>query len=265
MANHSRDQRTPHLREKSSAFSRGVESSPRCPHPVQEPFPFTASEYDPEELLRAISEYHRSTYPGAFAFILAISQTPQLGLSCWTGGKISSVSLTSGCCQRILHAAAISRKYESFFDEVYADLLTRLRQKADIQWGKQSSSALSLIQQSPPATAVLITDAALTEESPKVWDAIIAYVGQGGSAIAMDHFSSSVKPNEIRPFFAKDWESGDYHRTTVALYAQIAGSTAERLPTQYSQKAQFLKGVHPHAILYGPHKTSVTESRVFPT
>ncbi|KZL85752.1 triacylglycerol lipase [Colletotrichum incanum] len=163
---------------------------------------------------------------------------------------------------------AISLKYESFFDEIYADLLTRLRQKADIQWGKQSSSALSLIQQSPPPTAVLITDAALTEESPRVWDAIIAYVGQGGTAIAMGHFSSFVKPNKIRPFFAKAglaWESGDYHRTTVALHAHIAGSAAERLPTQYSQKAQFLKGVHPHAILYGPNESSVTESRVFPT
>ncbi|KAF4478195.1 hypothetical protein CGGC5_v013114 [Colletotrichum fructicola Nara gc5] len=73
---------------------------------------------------------------------------------------------------------------------------------------------------------------ALTEESPEVWDAIIAYVGQGGTAIAMAHFSSFVKPNKIRPFFAKAglaWESGDYHWTAVALRPQIAGSAAERL------------------------------------
>ncbi|GKT94474.1 triacylglycerol lipase [Colletotrichum tofieldiae] len=84
----------------------------------------------------------------------------------------------------------------------------------------------------------------------------------------MGHFSSFVKPDNIGPFFAKaglDWESGDYHRTTVTLNPQTAGSAAVRLPTQHSQKAVFPKGVHPTAVLYGPSETSVTESHVFPT
>ncbi|KAJ5005550.1 hypothetical protein K4K57_011687 [Colletotrichum sp. SAR 10_99] len=109
---------------------------------------------------------------------------------------------------------------------------------------------------------------ALTEKSPAIWDAIIAYVGQGGTAIAASHFSSFVERDKIRLFSAKaglNWESGDYRRTTVAFYAQIAGIAAEILPTQYSQKALFLKGVHPNAIVYGPNETSVTESRVFPS
>ncbi|KAK1589864.1 uncharacterized protein LY79DRAFT_670267 [Colletotrichum navitas] len=50
-------------------------------------------------------------------------------------------------------------------------------------------------------------------KSPDVWDAIIA----------IGHFSSFVKPDNIGPFFAKvglDSESGIYHRTAVTLNPQ---------------------------------------------
>ncbi|KAK1671759.1 hypothetical protein BDP55DRAFT_635615 [Colletotrichum godetiae] len=160
----------------------------------------------------------------------------------------------------------ISLDYQPFFDEMYAGLLSRLLEKASMQRTKKPAAALNRLQQNPPPAAVLITDSALTEAFPDVWNAVIAYVRQGGTAIVMGHFSSFVKPDNIKPFFAKaglDWARGDYHRTTVTLNPQAAGSAAERLPTRYSQKALFLKGVHPTAVLYGPNETSVTQSHVF--
>ncbi|KAK1658507.1 hypothetical protein BDP55DRAFT_593994 [Colletotrichum godetiae] len=163
---------------------------------------------------------------------------------------------------------AISLKYESSLDETYASLFTQLLENASVQRAKKPASALDLLQQHPPPAAVLITDQGLTEGHPNVWDAVITYVRQGGTAIAMGHFSSFVKPDNIRPFFTKaglDWDSGVYHRTTVTLNPQVAGSAAARLPARYSQKALFLKGVHPTAVMYGPDQTSVTESHVFPS
>ncbi|KAK1657058.1 hypothetical protein BDP55DRAFT_708993 [Colletotrichum godetiae] len=145
---------------------------------------------------------------------------------------------------------AISLKYKSFFDETYARLFTQLLEKASVQRAKKPASALDLLQQQPPPVAVLITDQGLTEGYPDVWDAVIAYVRQGGTAIAMAGLA---------------WDSGAYHRTTVALNPQVAGSAAAKLPGRYSQKALFLKGVHSTAVMYGPDQTSVTESLVFPS
>ncbi|KAK1978027.1 hypothetical protein LZ30DRAFT_600051 [Colletotrichum cereale] len=162
---------------------------------------------------------------------------------------------------------AISLNHMPFFDDMYATLFTQPLEKATIQRAKKPASALDLVQQHPPPAAVLLTDSALTEAHPEVWDAVIAYVRQGGIVIAMGHFSSFVQPDNIRPFFAKaglNWANGDYHRTTVKLNPRVVRGAAPRLPAQYSQKALFLKGVHPNAIMYGPDATSFTGSLVFP-
>ncbi|GJC90562.1 hypothetical protein ColLi_13400 [Colletotrichum liriopes] len=126
--------------------------------------------------------------------------------------------------------------------------------------GQKASQRPRPLTTAPAPAVVLITDQGLTEGHTDVWDAVITYVRQGGTAIAMGHFSSFVKPDNIRPFFAKAglaWDTGEYCRTMVTLNPDVAGSAATSLPTQYSQKAVFLKGVQPTAILYGIDETSV--------
>ncbi|KAK7219145.1 hypothetical protein V2G26_007148 [Clonostachys chloroleuca] len=142
---------------------------------------------------------------------------------------------------------AISLQHLSFFDDNFAVLFTDLSRQADIQWGKEPAAALDLLQQSPAPSAVLITDAALTQRSSdtRVWEAILSYVRQGGTAIAMGHFSSFAKPNDIESFFAKaglTWQVGAYHRTDVALNCELATTLAPDLSARYSLKALFLKG-----------------------
>ncbi|KAK7937820.1 Transcription factor [Apiospora aurea] len=81
----------------------------------------------------------------------------------------------------------------------------------------------------------------------------------------MGLFSSYVKPNDIRPFFAKaglNWDVGEYCRMVVAINPTAAANLTITLPAQYSQKAQFLKGVEATAILYGFDNHS--ESDVLP-
>ncbi|KAK2596487.1 hypothetical protein N8I77_013375 [Diaporthe amygdali] len=162
----------------------------------------------------------------------------------------------------------ISLSHSDLFEEIDMALLHRLSEKATVQSTKKPDVALDRLREEPPPAAVLITDAACTRKYAHVWDAVIAYVRQGGIAIAVGQFSSFVKPNDIGPFFAKaglEWASGAYHRTTVTLKPQAADIAASGLRAHYSQKAVFLTGVHPDAVVYGPDENSVTESQVFPT
>ncbi|KAG7127626.1 hypothetical protein HYQ44_000047 [Verticillium longisporum] len=123
---------------------------------------------------------------------------------------------------------------EELFQQIWVDLLHSLRDK-----------------QHPTPTVILLTDAALTKKYSEVWNAVIAYVRGGGIAIAMGLFSSFVRPNDIGPLFAKAglrWSVGNYHRMNVSFNSEALEAT---LPAEYSQKAQFLKGVDAGAVLYG--------------
>ncbi|CAH0054169.1 unnamed protein product [Clonostachys solani] len=165
---------------------------------------------------------------------------------------------------------AVSLQHLSFFDDDFTALFADLGAQADIQWGKEPAAALDLLQQNPAPSAVLITDATLTQRSSHihVWYAILSYVRQGGTAIAMGDFSSFAKPNDIGPFFARaglTWQAGAYHRTDVALNSELATTLVPDLSTRFSMKALFLKGVEPAAVLYGPDQRSFTQSVVFPS
>lgn len=162
----------------------------------------------------------------------------------------------------------ISLNYESFFDELYHDLLTELGSKADLQHAKTAESTVRLLSEQPHPSATLITDEALTNnENTDVWEAVLKYVRQGGTSVVMGHFSSSVKPARIKPFFAKaglQWEAGSYHRTTLVLNQEAVGSSlAAVLPAKYSQKAVFVKNVADTDAWYHSDENSVNESQVF--
>lgn len=163
----------------------------------------------------------------------------------------------------------VSLDLQPFFDEQYAQLINDLSTKADIQRVKGSGSALSRISGESPPAAILITDAALSNEKSKapVWDAVLNYVRQGGTAVVMGHFSSFAQPLKIGPFFQKaglPWESGDYHRTDTALNPSVVPEgMAERLPREYSQKALAVKNVAPGDVWYAAKPDSVIQSAVF--
>ncbi|KAI4865392.1 hypothetical protein F4820DRAFT_420307 [Hypoxylon rubiginosum] len=162
----------------------------------------------------------------------------------------------------------VSLNLASFFDGMYGSLLSQLSSKANVQRVKKAESAIRLLSEDPRPAAVLITDEALTlKENARVWEAVLQYVRQGGTSVAMGHFSSFVKPNKMKPFFSKaglPWESAAYHRTTVVLNREAVGdSLAAHLPPKYSQKALFIKNVVPADAWYVTDEDSVIESHVF--
>ncbi|KAI1751922.1 hypothetical protein F4782DRAFT_172809 [Xylaria castorea] len=164
--------------------------------------------------------------------------------------------------------ALISLNLQPFFDEMYGSLLAELASKANVQRVKKASSAVRLMSEQPPPSAALITDEALTDnENAHVWEAVLQYVRQGGTAVVMGHFSNFVTPPAMKQFFAKagvQWESGSYHRTTVVLNQTAVGhSLATTLPPRYSQKALFVNNVAHVDAWYRTDENSVVESMVF--
>ncbi|KAL2888495.1 triacylglycerol lipase [Ceratocystis lukuohia] len=164
--------------------------------------------------------------------------------------------------------ALISLNSQSYFDDMYGSLLGQLRSKASLQQIKQADSAIKLLSEQPRLSAAIITDEALTEtKNSHVYEAVLQYVRQGGTAVIMGHFSSYVRPLEMKPFFMKaglPWEAGSYYRTTHFLNRDVVtGDLATKLPPQYSQKALFVKNVESAHALYQTSDDSVVESRVF--
>ncbi|RCI15873.1 hypothetical protein L249_1934 [Ophiocordyceps polyrhachis-furcata BCC 54312] len=164
---------------------------------------------------------------------------------------------------------AISLHNESWFDEMFAPLLKAIRAKAEFQRAEDSTSALRLLSQQPKATAILITDQALTLQcNLAVWEAVLAYVSRGGVAVIMGLFPSFVKPDNMKPFFSKaglPWAAGSYHRTILKLNrAVVDAASVEKLPQQYSQKAVFVNNVVPGDMWYRTDDDSVVQSAVFP-
>ncbi|KAF7301006.1 Triacylglycerol lipase [Mycena indigotica] len=161
----------------------------------------------------------------------------------------------------------VSFEFMEFFDDTYKPLIEALSEKAAVQRVKTANPAIRTLEQDPKA--VLITDGGIANELGKygrVWDAILAYVRRGGTAIVMGHFSSFVKPDNIKPFFAKaglSWERGSYHRTTTTLNRTNAGPMADKLPASYSQKALSVSKVDPAHVWYASTAESVVESHVF--
>jgi len=176
----------------------------------------------------------------------------------------------------------ISLHEKSFFDDMYDSLLSAIMAKANLQRALDADLALRLLrpqpepqpqpQPKPKPSAVLLTDDALAlEANAHVWEAVLDYVRQGGTAIIMGHFPSFVRPNDMKPFFARaglSWEAGSYHRMTLALNrasvdAAVGADVAEKLPSSYSQKAVFVRNVAPADTWYKPTEDSVVESVIF--
>lgn len=164
----------------------------------------------------------------------------------------------------------LSLELQPFFDSQYAFLIDGLSKSCSVQRVKTCKSAIAKLTGDgvePPA-AVLVTDAALANEvsNAPVWDAVLDYVRNGGTAIVTGHFSCFVLPPNVGPFFRKvglPWDCGDYHRTQTALNRSAVRDMAERLSPEYSQKAFAVKNVASQDIWYAATPDSVTQSIIF--
>jgi hypothetical protein len=150
----------------------------------------------------------------------------------------------------------ISLNLQPWFDETYGPLIDKICAKAITQRVKTPNGVRHVLSENKPS-AILITDEALTtRKHAQVWDTVLNYVREGGTAVCMGHFPNFVNFRDIKPFFAKaglPWDLGAYHRAMVGLSQDAVGNgLAASLPACYSQKALFLKNVEDAAAWYRP-------------
>ncbi|KAF6804871.1 triacylglycerol lipase-like protein [Colletotrichum sojae] len=163
---------------------------------------------------------------------------------------------------------SIALDFGASIERMHGALIRHLREKANFEQPEEVDEIISALRQNPAPSAVLIMDQSVANDFPEVWDAVLAYVRAGGTAIAMGMFSSFIVPANIKPFFAKaglSWEGGAYLRTDMKLRPEVAGAAAEKLPMRFSMKGLLLKGVKADAIMYSPDDGSQTQSAVFPS
>ncbi|KAJ4303992.1 hypothetical protein N0V88_001596 [Collariella sp. IMI 366227] len=158
----------------------------------------------------------------------------------------------------------LSLHLESWFDDMYAFHLAKLRAAADVQRAETPNAAIQqLLSSDPPPCAVLVTDAALASPAgdddvvnpayAPVHDALLQYVrSRGGTAVFMGHFPSFVAPPDVPGFFARaglPWDVASYQRENFELNpAAVKGRVGAvvrggcEVAGGYSQKALTVKG-----------------------
>ncbi|KAI9716442.1 MAG: hypothetical protein M1812_005337 [Candelaria pacifica] len=160
---------------------------------------------------------------------------------------------------------------QSFWDELYSNLVDSLAAKATIKRAVKPQPALTYLTNNTPS-AIIVTDPAIVKSKATtnaVRDKVIEYARGGGIVVLATLFSSFVRPDDLSNWFRTSWdlpwESGDYHRTTVHLDSECRMRQLNQtvLPEEYSQKAVFLKNVAKDDAVYLPSANSRIESMVF--
>lgn len=136
--------------------------------------------------------------------------------------------------------------YEDLFNSVYGGLISKITSKAKMERATTADDALYMLDQSPPPTHILIADAALARHR-RVWERVIDCIHGGATVVLAGCFSSMVTMGQFDRFFTRvglSWKRGEYGREDTKLHRDVVGShLASRLPSVYSQKASFVKGV----------------------
>ncbi len=179
---------------------------------------------------------------------------------------------TSTNCSSRPTVLLLSLDKQTFWDEMYSNLVDTVAAKATIERAAKPENAFTYLTNNTPS-AIIVTDPAIVKRKPAlntVREKVVDYVRGGGTAILATHFSSFVRPLDLGHWFRASWDlpwqSGDYHRTTVYLNPEcrVRQLNQASLPEEYSQKAVFLKNVAKDAAVYLPSGNSRIESAVFP-
>jgi ribonuclease HI len=155
---------------------------------------------------------------------------------------------------------------EALFDDIFRNLVSQIASRARMERATTQEAALSILDQVPVPSVILIADSALTRRS-KVWERVIDRLREGATVVVAGSFSSMVSTGQFNRFFARlglSWEMGSYQRETVSLCTGVVSSNLiEHLPSAYSLKAVFVKKVERSAIWYASSSNSDEAAVVF--
>ncbi|KAL1942221.1 hypothetical protein VTO73DRAFT_6285 [Trametes versicolor] len=163
----------------------------------------------------------------------------------------------------------ISLEKAHYTDDTYDQLYRALRKNATVIEALHSRSANKALSGTPRPSAVLVSDAAITQPKYAALLArLIEYARGGGRVVLGVQFSNHFQLDTVGPFFRK-WglalQGGSYHRTTFGLNPAgvPAPLKANMLFPTVSMKALHLKNVPRECAVYLPTPASHLESMVY--
>ena len=160
----------------------------------------------------------------------------------------------------------ISLDKQPLFDDMYSQVLAKLRSKADVTEVTHIASAMQHLLVVHQYAAVIVTDPGLMDKGfIAVQEKLVDYARAGGTVIFGFHCSSFVRPNDLARFF--NWKSGDYTRSMFSLNHSanpvFMSRRGPNLPKQYSMKALHLSGTRAEDRIYISSPGSTQSPAVF--
>ena len=164
----------------------------------------------------------------------------------------------------------VSLEKESFLDEIIGTLLTTLRAKATVIEAKSAIEAHEALQSNP--TAVLVTDAAITDAKHRpTAQALAQYAQTGGTVVLGGLMSSFATPPDfdamMKDVWKLPWKFGSYtrdeaHLAGAALAWKLEGATKVTLSLAIHLKAVWLADVAQGDRVYTPKYQAQGEAAV---
>ncbi|CDO77835.1 hypothetical protein BN946_scf184714.g10 [Trametes cinnabarina] len=163
----------------------------------------------------------------------------------------------------------LSLDKEPYTDDIYTQLYSALRKNASVTEVKTAKAATKALSSHPSPSAVLVSDAAITDAKRNaLLTQLIQYARSGGRVILGMQLSNHFPLGTVGAFFRKwglDWDHGSYHRTTFVLNPAGIPSplSPDALLPSYSMKALHLKNVPRECAVYLPAPDARVQSMVF--
>jgi hypothetical protein len=166
----------------------------------------------------------------------------------------------------------ISLNKQPFFDDMYSQVMAKLRSKADVTEVTHIASAMQHLLVAHQYAAAVVTDPEVMDKGfIAVQEKLVDYARAGGTVVFGFHCSSFVRPNDLARFFKEtwsvNWKSGDYTRSMFSLNHQANSVFRSRrghnLPQQYSMKALHLRGTRAEDRIYISSPSSNQSPAVF--
>ncbi|KAJ3577267.1 hypothetical protein NPX13_g3301 [Xylaria arbuscula] len=169
----------------------------------------------------------------------------------------SAASISASSEPRVL---CLCLDYESMFNDLYAGLISKITAKATMDRATTQNTALEMLSQNPPPSAIFITDGGVVRLM-KVWERVIDCVRRGSTVVLAAGFSSFVNEGQFNRCFGKaglPWKRGGYYRTDVNLRPwNVNNRLKSQLLPDYSQKALYIKGAARSDVWYAGESDEV--------
>ncbi|KAH8589799.1 U1biquitin-specific peptidase-like protein [Bisporella sp. PMI_857] len=166
----------------------------------------------------------------------------------------------------------ISLDKQPFFDDMYSQVMAKLRSKADVTEVTHIASAMKHLLAAHQFAAVIVTDPEVMDNGfVAVQEKLVDYARAGGTVIFGFHCSSFVRPNDLARFFKEtwsvNWQSGAYTRSMLSLNHRanpvFMSRRGPNLPQQFSMKALHLIGTRAEDRIYISSPGSTESPAVF--